>query len=184
MELQDQLLTIERKSGPPRDADQPDRGFACLAGARCRPPLRAEALVQVEPDVLHVFDSDAEPQQRRRQGFLTGKRGATLDGRFDAAKTGRVLHQPDTRADRVRELRTTPNVANHSARRVPRDCDQPWGRRHGGQACVHRQPAVENGRRTPRPGDRDAISTGRMHVRHSAAFCSPRHSSASLGARS
>lgn len=60
-------------------------------------------------------------------------------------------------------------VADHTARRLRRDRVQPrWGR-HSRRAGVQRQSTGQNSRRTPRLGNRDAISTGRLHVRHPAA---------------
>src|SRR5439155_18051228 len=63
--------------------------------------LRSQRTIQITPQIVNVLDADAEPQQRRRQMFLSRNGGAPLDGGFHRAQTRGVLNQLEARAHRV-----------------------------------------------------------------------------------
>jgi len=62
----------------------------------------AQRSIQIGPKVLDSLNTNAQPQQRRRQVLLSGNAGSSFDGGLDRAQAGGVLDELQSGAYGVR----------------------------------------------------------------------------------
>ena len=88
-----------------------------------------ECGLEVGPEVVRVFDANAEPEQAGREVVLARDGGAALDRGLDRSEAGRMTDQFDALADEVGRRCAAGNVeGDHAAERGELfDCDPMCG---------------------------------------------------------
>ena len=81
---------------PTQPGDSVARGGGLSNGLRV-----AQGLVEIGPEVLHVFDAYAQAEEGWRQVLLAGEAGTAFDGGLDCAEAGGVLDEMEPGADGV-----------------------------------------------------------------------------------